>query len=260
MKRKNIEDIPFDLPLKIKAFCKGARLFDSSCSDAAKVYFIDRDGGYYLKINKPDTLLIEAEMNRYFFKKGLGPEVIAYSKNESFDFLLTAAVRGEDCTHEIYLSDPKRLTDILANTLRTLHETDFSDCPIADRNTDYSALAEKNYHSGNYDKANVPLCFSSADDAYRFFARGKEKLKKEVLLHGDYCLPNILLNDWKFSGFIDLGNGGVGDRHIDIFWCTWSLCYNLKTDKYRERFFDAYGRDNIDEERLLIVEAAETFG
>jgi kanamycin kinase len=34
----------------------------------------------------------------------------------------------------------------------------------------------------------------------------------------------------------------------------------LKTDKYRDRFFDAYGRDAIDPDRLLLVGAIEVFG
>ena len=33
-----------------------------------------------------------------------------------------------------------------------------------------------------------------------------------------------------------------------------------KTDAYRDRFLDAYGRDKIDEEKLRIVAAAEVFG
>jgi kanamycin kinase len=34
----------------------------------------------------------------------------------------------------------------------------------------------------------------------------------------------------------------------------------LKTNAYKERFFDAYGREKIEEERLLAVAAAEVFG
>jgi kanamycin kinase len=85
-------------------------------------------------------------------------------------------------------------------------------------------------------------------------------LKTDTLLHGDYCLPNIILNDWEFSGFIDLDHGGVGDRHVDIFWATWTLAWNLKTHNYRERFFDAYGRDKVDEDMLRVVAAVEVFG
>ena len=60
--------------------------------------------------------------------------------------------------------------------------------------------------------------------------------------------------------FIDLDGAGVGDRHVDLFWGAWTLGFNLGTDKYRERFFDAYGRDAIDAEKLTVIAAAEVFG
>ena len=69
-----------------------------------------------------------------------------------------------------------------------------------------------------------------------------------------------MLDNWNFSGFIDLGNGGVGERHVDLFWGAWTLNFNLGTDEYRARFLDAYGRDKIDEEKLRVIAAAEVFG
>ena len=84
-------------------------------------------------------------------------------------------------------------------------------------------------------------------------------LQNDALLHGDYCLPNIILNHWKFSGFIDLDSAGIGDRHIDLFWALWTLNYNLKTNQYFHRFLDAYGRDKVTPEKLRTVAALETF-
>ena len=69
-----------------------------------------------------------------------------------------------------------------------------------------------------------------------------------------------MLDNWEFSGFIDVGNGGIGDRHIDLFWGAWTLWFNLKTNEYTDRFLDAYGRDKIDMDKLKIVAAAEVFG
>jgi kanamycin kinase len=69
-----------------------------------------------------------------------------------------------------------------------------------------------------------------------------------------------MLCDGRFSGFIDVGNGGLSDRHIDLFWGAWTLEFNLHTDRYRERFFDAYGRDKIESDMLRIVAACEVFG
>ena len=54
--------------------------------------------------------------------------------------------------------------------------------------------------------------------------------------------------------------GGVGDKHVDLFWGIWSLQFNLHTNRYRERFLDVYGREGIEEELLRIIGAIEVFG
>ena len=261
MKRTALENIEFELPDELEAFVKGARLFDSSCSPEARVWFIDKDKGYYLKTCGAGTLKCEAEMTEYFCKKGLGTEVLCYLSNDR-DWLLTEKVSGEDCTYAQYLDDPKRLCDTIAAELRKLHETDFSGCPVQDRMSGYFALAEENYRTGNYDKSSFPDSFGyrSAEDAWAVICDGRQAVNGRVLLHGDYCLPNIMLDNWKFTKFIGLGNGGVGDRHIDLFWGAWTLWFNLKTDEYRDRFFDAYGRDAVDKEKIKIIAAAEVFG
>lgn len=261
MKRTLLNTIPDFFSDKARAFVRDAKVYDSSCSPEARVYFIDRDGGYYIKRSPLGTLEKEAKMTSYFHSKGLAPCVLDYF-SDSHDWLITERVRGEDCTHKIYLSDPKRLCDAIASELRVLHESDFSRCPVMNRTTEYITLTEKNYMTGNYDKSHFPDSFgyASAKEAYAVFCDGKDALKNDTLLHGDFCLPNIMLDDWRLSSFIDLGAGGVGDRHVDLFWGAWTLWFNLGTDAYRERFFDAYGRDKVDENIIRIIAAAEVFG
>lgn len=261
MKRTQIECLPEEVPAEFVRFAAGATIYDSSCSPEARVWLIDRDGGYYLKKNRAGELAREATMTDYFHKKGMGAEVLAY-RTDAHDWLLTAAVAGEDCTHRIYRDDPKRLCDTIATRLRALHEVDFSDCPVTDRTGEFLRLAEENHRTGNYDTSHFPDSFgyASAEEAYAVLCAGKGELKRDVLIHGDYCLPNIMLDEWRFSGFIDLGNAGVGDRHIDLFWGAWTLWFNLKTDEYRDRFYDAYGRDRVNTELIRTVAAAEVFG
>lgn len=261
MKKTLLNKIPNEMPQDILHFISGANIYDSSCSSEAKVYFIDEGNGYYLKQSGKGMLEKESKMTEYFYSKGVGAEVLNYISNDR-DWLLTSAVIGEDCVHEEYLMNPKRLCDTLAQELRKLHETDYSDCPIPDRTAEYLAGAERNYRTGNYDKSQFPDSFGyrSAKEAYDVLEAEKDALQSKVLIHGDYCLPNIILNGWKLSGFVDVGNGGVGDRHIDIFWGVWTLWFNLKTDKYCERFLDAYGRDKADKSILKIIAAAEVFG
>lgn len=261
MKRTILDRFEESVPKELLGLLLGAKIYDSSCSPEARVWLIDRDEGYYLKRGTVGSLQSEAEMTRYFHKKGLGAEVLGYY-SDTFDWLLTSRVAGEDCTHGEYLADPRRLCDTIAQQLRALHELDCSDCPVNDRMSSYFALAEENYRTGNYDKTAFPDSFgyATADEAYTVLQNGKNALDGRVLLHGDYCLPNVVLDHWRFSGFIDLGNGGVGDRHIDLFWGAWTLGFNLKTDAYRDRFFDAYGRDLVDLDKIQTVAAAEVFG
>ncbi len=262
MKRTLIERIPIALPEHILKFTEGARIYDSSCSPEARVYLIDKDGGYYLKAAAAGTLKREAEMTAYFHSKGLSPEVIDYRTYNGGDLFLTAAAKGEDCTHSLYLENPERLCDTIAQNLRKLHELCYTGCPVTDRMAEYAATVENNYRTGNYDSSHFPDSFGyrSADEAIATFREGKDSLKNDVLLHGDYCLPNIMLDGWRFSAFIDVGNGGVGDRHVDLFWGAWTLGFNLHTDKYRDRFLDAYGRDKVDGDLLRVIAAAEVFG
>ena len=250
-----------EAPAAFSSLFSGARIYDSSCSPEARVWLIDRDRGYFLKSGEKGSLAREAELARYFYKKGLGAEVLDYL-SEDRDWLLTTRVEGEDCTHAAYLSDPERLCDLYAQLLRELHETDPLDCPVRDRTSDYLETVRTNYAAGRFDKElfTGEWAFSSVSDAWTLVEREGKYLKADTLLHGDYCLPNVILKDWHLSGFIDLGNGGVGDRHIDLFWGIWTLWFNLKTNRYRDRFLDAYGRDRVEEELLRVVAAAETFG
>lgn len=262
MKKTKILSLPFDTPDEIVDILSGAVIFDSSSSPEARVYFIDKDEGYYLKASESGSLNKEALLTRYFHEKGLSSEVICYFSSGDRDILLTSRVAGDDLTAKKYLDEPKRLARRLGEELRALHETSFDGCPIADRNKDYLALADQNFRSGIFDNSLdlQPFVYKSSDEAYKALSQIRAELKSDVLLHGDYCLPNVIFNEWRLSGFIDLGGGGVGDRHIDLFWGAWTLKFNLKTDAYRNIFLDAYGRDRIDNEMLRGIAAAECFG
>ena len=264
MKRTPIEKFSSEgIPGSLRKYLCGARIYDSSCSPEARVYMIECEGGEvaFLKRAAAGTLKKEVLMTEYFHSLSLGTEVIEYISCDS-DYLLTRGMKGEDCTHTEYLREPERLADLMGTELRRLHEIRNTGCPITDRTSEYIRTALDNYESGNYDKSAFPDSFGyrCAEDAYRVLTEGAGELKRDVLIHGDFCLPNIMLDGWRLSGYIDLGNGGICDRHVDLFWGAWTLWFNLGTDKYRDRFFDAYGRDRINLDTLKIIAAAEVFG
>ncbi len=253
---------PDAYPKSLRELLNRAYVYDSRCRSGAEVLFIDCDDGYFLKSMQTGALDTEMAMTEYFGKLGLGAEVLAFENYAGRDYMLTSRVAGEDCTHSSYLEDPKRLTDKYAEILRLLHGLSYDGCPIKDRLKAYRDLALENYRTGNYDKGSFPDSFgyASADEAIAVIKAHGHELCADTLIHGDYCLPNVIMNGWALSGFVDVGNGGVGDRHIDIFWALWTLWYNLKSDKYADRFIDAYGRDIVERDKLHIVAAYEVFG
>lgn len=261
MKRRLISRESIVLPESFDSLLSGADIYDSSCSQEARVIFVDKGCGYYLKSAPVGSLKKEALMSDYFHKKGLSSALIEYISADK-DYLLTERVLGEDCTYRNFLDNPKRLATVIGESLRMLHELDFSDCPIKNRMGAYFDLAEENYSKGAYDLSyfKTDARGITADDVWRIASSVRSSLKSDTLLHGDYCLPNIMLDNWKLSGFIDLGGAGVGDKHVDLFWGAWTLNYNLNTDKYRDVFFDAYGKTDIDFDILEAIGAIECFG
>jgi aminoglycoside phosphotransferase len=67
-----------------------------------------------------------------------------------------------------------------------------------------------------------------------------------VFIHGDFCLPNVLVHDGRVSGLVDVGRAGLGDPLDDLAAGVWSLQYNfgpgLGPGLARE-FLDAYGAE-----------------
>jgi kanamycin kinase len=259
MKRTPVSIRLEDFPVPFHRYLEDVSIFDSSCSPEARVWFIDRGEGFFLKSAPAGALKKEAAMTDFFHQKGLGPEVLSYVRQDQ-DWLLTRRVPGEDCLDPEHLADPRWLCDTTAMLLRQLHETDPTGCPV-DRKADYLSTVTENHHLGRYDKNLFPdnWGYANSEDAWRVVCEAAPLLKNDTLLHGDYCLPNIILKDRHLSGFIDLGSGGLGDRHIDLFWGIWSLNFNLKTNTWKDRFLDVYGRDVIYPELLEAIGAFEVF-
>ena len=247
-------------PSEIADFLTGADIYNSSCSNLSQVYYIAKEQGYFLKIAPAGFLKTEQFMHRYFHSLGLTTPVILYKTIGDNDYLITEPVKGEDCTH--YFADPERLCDTIAVNLRMLHNQPISGCPIKDRIKIYIESVLNGHAKGKYEPELFEGLweFSSLQSAWEIAKEGIKNLEANVLIHGDYCLPNIILNNWEFSGFVDLIKAGVGDRNIDVLWGIWTLKFNLGTAKYTERFIDVYGRDMIDKEKLRCIAAMEMFG
>lgn len=249
------------LPRDIRLFIGEATVHDYTYSGDTAVWLVSKQNDYFLKRGQKNQLQREAILSYYFHEKKLGPEIILYL-SEAEDWLLTKRLHGRDGTDPMYLSQPERLCDLIASQLRQLHELDHADCPLPDQTSFLINKAEHHYKEGYFDHRPFPTewGFSAPKEAYQVIEKDKHRLQNNSLLHGDYCLPNIILDHWQLSGYIDLDTGGVGDRMYDVFWGAWTLRFNLGTDKYRQRFYDGYGQDWIDQDKLEVIRAIISLG
>ena len=259
MKRTRLPALPQDTPREIAEILGSSPVYDSSCSDVARVFFIDRGDGFFLKRAPKGTLAEEAALTRIFADAGLGTEVLLAISAEN-DWMLTRKVPGEDGTH--MLDDPAALCDLLGPVFRELHDRGLhfaGDRTLPDRTAAIFTSAERGLASGVFHVGLRPERYGirSAMDARAILETGRNLLRPTCLVHGDACLPNVLFAGGRFTGFVDCGGAGRGDRHSDLFWTVWSLGYNLKTDAWGDRFLDAYGRDAVDPDRMRAAAAAE---
>ena len=160
------------------------------------------------------------------------PKVLAFEIQEDRSYLLMSRVMGEVACAEYYLEHPNVLLKALAEALKMCWALDISDCPnIRDLDAE---LAEGRYRveNGLVDMDNAePTTFGEGGfESPEHLLEWLEENRPEpelVFSHGDFCLPNVLLVDGKVSGFIDLGDAGVGDKWRDIALCYRSLKHNF---------------------------------
>jgi kanamycin kinase len=179
------------------------------------------------------------------------PDVVGLGSEEGTDWLVTTRLPGVDGADPEHLAHPERLTRALAAGLRRFHAAaPIEECPFDFRLDAALAHVRGRLACGLIDPErdfHPEFRHLSAAAALQYLElnRPSEDL---VVCHGDYCLPNILLSDWRATGFVDLGELGTADRWWDLAVATWSLTWNLGPG-YEDLFLSEYGA-RLDPDRL----------
>ena len=190
-------------------------------------------------------------MQSYFCKNALAPEIVFYDSLD-FDYLISRRAEGKNAIAPENLQDPKRLAAALGEFLLKIHSLDASSCPVKNvmdvqlREFDRAVIRNE----GIYKHVSDYVQIDTIDEIRKTVENARPHFLNDTVLHGDYCLPNVMLSGFEGKHVIDVGEGGTGDKHFDLFWGLWSLSYNLKTDAYRNIFLDAYGKSRIQEEMI----------
>jgi kanamycin kinase len=251
MKNSNIDVETF--PTEIQTYLKDSEINVIKQKVRSSVYqIIKSDSNIFLKVTPKGHMQSEAWMTEYLYNYGVCPKLLTYTTDDSRDYLITEQIVGSDGLTEQYTTQPILLIEVFAASLLSLQSINCVGCPVINDLESMVLRAEGNYQLGRAEQSLLQyMGYTNIDTAYKdLIALYRNTCDDRVIIHGDYCLPNIILLNFKNNGFVDVGYGGMGDRHYDIFWGIWSLQYNYKTDEYAKLFLQAYGRDKVDQDRL----------
>ena len=70
-----------------------------------------------------------------------------------------------------------------------------------------------------------------------------------VLVHGDYSLPNILIDNNGEVSLIDLGDVSISTKYFDLYYLRKSFVRNKKMEYFND-FLESYGLTEIDEKSM----------
>lgn len=169
------------------------------------------------------------------------PRVIDTLQADGRHWLLMSAMPGRDLAVAEGLSAQQTVA-LLAQALQSLHRLPVQSCPfdhrLEHRLQDASQRAEAGLvDMDDLDEERQGISVQVLVDELYASRPEQEDL---VVTHGDACLPNFMVDQGRFSGFIDCGRLGVADRYQDLALTARSIERNLG-GQWLAPFFEQYG-------------------
>ena len=187
---------------------------------------------YVLKIRPADDWdTADVQVLRWLAGKAPVPEVAAHEVWNGQDWLLMTRIRGTELCKPEVMSNPTLLLDCMAEALHALWSISADDCPFERTVADQLSHTEAAILSGRFDSSDCePETFGPGGfknpEALLDWLKTHLPQQDRAVTHGDFCLPNLFTDGKRFTGFIDVGKAGAGDRWMDLALGWRSLKHN----------------------------------
>ena len=188
------------------------------------------------------------------------PHALAYAVAGSFAYLALTEVAGLMACDAAFAADGPLVARLLGEGMRQLHAVDATRCPFDRRLERALAQTAERLASGQVD---IGAFDDPSSDPAELLAWLQTHIPADedlVFTHGDYCLPNVLIDPraHRISGFIDWSRAGVADRYQDLALAARSLAYNVDGD-WEAQLWAGYGLAQPDQEKLTFYRLLDEF-
>ena len=212
----------------------------------------------------------EADRLRWLGECGIPvPDVVEVVADSDAVALVTRALPGISAAEDLPADQRPAVVDAVADTLRALHALPVSACPF-DRSlavtipAAYGAVARAEVDLADLDPERSGW---TGQQLLAELTATRPAAEDLVVSHGDYCLPNIVLDPDTVvvTGLIDVGRAGLADRHSDLALMTRSLgspanpSYGSETAQRFLRRYAESGDVEVDTARLDFYRLLDEF-
>lgn len=215
-------------------------------ADAPDLFLKHGDGGV------AGDIVDEMARLRWLTGRIAVPALVRCEVSADAAWLLTTALPGRTAW-QILDAEPERggeIVDALADFLRSLHAIPADHCPFDSGLVVRLSAARIRIDAGLVDADDFDDARQgwSADQVWGAMQPLLPLTPDPVVTHGDFSLDNLLIDDGRVVGCIDLGRVGVADRYQDL--AILGNCLDEFDDSLTQRLFARYGIAQPDRRKI----------
>lgn len=232
-------------------------------SDAMTFLLKGSTSNQYLKtqpVISKESLYCEKEKLEWLHGKLPVPEVLYYNKDERNEYLLMTEIKGINASDKSHETNLPSLIEQLALGLKTLHRLPIDSCPYDQTLAIKLKEAKRRVENRLVDEEDFDDVRKGmkVEELFNDLISTKPTYEDLVFTHGDYCLPNIIIDNGEVNGFIDLGRAGVADKYQDLALALRSIERNFGKE-HIPLFLKTYGMTELDEAKVNYYQLMDEF-
>ena len=194
-----------------------------------------------------DSLKEEYDVLKYLKDKMCVANVYYYNSYGNKEYLLREYIDGEP------LYESKKFGYRLGQELKKIHEQYSEKCQ-------FKKFSVDNLLKNTIEK--IDIVYQLRGEHFKDFSKNdlitflkQNKPNDDALIHGDFSLTNILVNNGKYY-YIDLGNVSISTKYFDIYILKKSLKINNLEEEWEE-FLRGYNIDDYNDIYMRWMELIE---